>query len=155
DRYLITAYERDVIRPRVLGKFKDLLLATAKSPAMLFYLDNFQSVGADSEFAKNGPGGERRRFQRGFGRPQRPQNPQQQQQQNRRTGLNENYAREVMELHTLGVDGGYTQQDVTELAKVLTGWTIKEPRRGGGYDFNDRMHEPGTKTVLGQQFKND
>jgi uncharacterized protein (DUF1800 family) len=160
DRYLITSYERDVIRPHVFGKFKDLLLATAKSPAMLFYLDNFQSVGPDSDFAKNGPGGQRRNqfggFNRrgGFGRP-RPQQQKAKQNQNRRNGLNENYAREVMELHTLGVDGGYTQKDVTELAKVLTGWTIKEPRRGGGYEFNERMHEPGKKIVLGKEFKDD
>jgi len=160
DRYLITSYERDVIRPHAFGKFKDLLLATAKSPAMLFYLDNFQSVGPDSDFAKNGPGGQRRNQfggirRGGFGR--RPQIPQQKakQNQNRRNGLNENYAREVMELHTLGVDGGYTQKDVTELAKVLTGWTIKEPRRGGGYEFNERMHEPGKKIVLGKEFKDD
>jgi uncharacterized protein (DUF1800 family) len=160
DRYLITSYERDVIRPHVFGKFKDLLLATAKSPAMLFYLDNFQSVGPDSDFAKNGPGGQRRNQFRGFNRrggfARRPQQPQRaKQNQNRRNGLNENYAREVMELHTLGVDGGYTQKDVTDLAKVLTGWTIKEPRRGGGYEFNERMHEPGKKIVLGKEFKDD
>jgi uncharacterized protein (DUF1800 family) len=72
---------------------------------------------------------------------------------NRRTGLNENYARELMELHTLGVNGGYTQKDVTEVAKVFTGWTLQDPRRGGGYEFNERMHEPGTKTVLGHKIK--
>jgi len=159
DRYLITSYERDVIRPHVFGKFKDLLLATAKSPAMLFYLDNFQSVGPDSDFAKNGPGGQRRkqaaRFNWRRGKWVNPPRPQNAKQQNRRNGLNENYAREVMELHTLGVDGGYTQKDVTELAKVLTGWTIKEPRRGGGYEFNDRMHQPGKKLVLGKEFKDD
>jgi uncharacterized protein (DUF1800 family) len=83
------------------------------------------------------------------------QNPPNQQQAKNKAprGLNENYAREVMELHTLGVNGGYTQKDVTELARVLTGWTISEPRRGGGYDFNDRMHEPGEKIVLGKKFK--
>ena len=163
DRYLITAYERDVIRPNALGKFKDLLEATAKSPAMLFYLDNWLSVGPDSDFAKYGPGGQRRNqggFRRGrFGGPQPRQNPnaqrrQQQQAQNKRSGLNENYAREIMELHTLGVNGGYTQQDVTELAKILTGWTIKQPRQGGGFEFNERMHEPGDKTFLGQKIKN-
>jgi uncharacterized protein (DUF1800 family) len=162
DRYMVTAYERDVIRPHALGKFKDLLLATAHSPAMMFYLDNWQSVGPDSDFVKGARqrGGFRRGrdgaggFGGGFGRPnRRPQNPQNQQQQQKRvSGLNENYAREVMELHTLGVDGGYTQKDVTELAKVLTGWTIREPRQGGGFEFNERRHQPGKKYVLGQTF---
>jgi uncharacterized protein (DUF1800 family) len=150
DRYMITAYERDVIRPHALGKFKDLLVATAKSPAMLYYLDNWQSVGPDSELAEYGPG--RRQFPRGrFGqiRMARPQ----QKTKNRPSGLNENYAREIMELHTLGVDGGYTQKDVTELAKVLTGWTIDEPRRGGQFKFNERAHEPGPKYVLGHTVK--
>ena len=189
DRYLVTAYERDVIRPHSLGKFKDLLLATAKSPAMLFYLDNWQSVGPNSEFARNGPErrgdqqfgqrSNRRRYrpypgdgQMGrnrhpnAGQPGYPSNRapsggdqqdqmeqrrrQQQQQQNRRSGLNENYARELMELHTLGVNGGYTQKDVTEVARVFTGWTIKQPRQGGGFEFEGRMHEPGDKVVLGQ-----
>jgi uncharacterized protein (DUF1800 family) len=150
DRYMITAYERDVIRPHALGKFKDLLVATAKSPAMLYYLDNWQSVGPHSELAKYGP--QRRRFRRGrFGQVRMP--PSQQKARNRPSGLNENYAREIMELHTLGVDGGYTQKDVTELAKVLTGWTIDEPRRGGEFKFNERAHEPGTKYVLGHTIK--
>ncbi len=159
DRYMLTAYERDVIRPNALGKFKDLLEATAHSPAMLFYLDNWLSVGPDSDFAKYGPGGPRR-MQRagrgggGFGRPQNPQRQQRQQQAKQmRSGLNENYAREIMELHTLGVNGGYSQKDVTELAKILTGWTIKEPRRGGGFDFNERMHQPGEKYFLGKKIK--
>jgi uncharacterized protein (DUF1800 family) len=147
DRYMITAYERDVIRPRALGKFKDLLVATAKSPAMLFYLDNWQSVGPDSELAVYGPGGRPRA--RRYARFPRPQ----QQAKNRRNGLNENYAREIMELHTLGVDGGYTQKDVTELAKVLTGWGIERPQQGGGFKFNERAHEPGTKYVLGHKIK--
>ncbi len=164
DRYLITAYERDVIRPHALGKFKDLLEATAKSPAMLFYLDNWLSVGPDSDFAKYGPGGQRRnqagmrrgRFGGPFGQPRRNPNAQRRQQplQNKRSGLNENYAREIMELHTLGVNGGYSQQDVTELAKILTGWTIKQPRQGGDFEFNERMHEPGDKTFLGKKIKN-
>ncbi|HEY2169805.1 MAG TPA: DUF1800 domain-containing protein [Candidatus Angelobacter sp.] len=140
DRYMINAYERDVIRPHALGKFKDILAATAKSPAMLFYLDNWQSVGPNSELALYGP----QRFAR-RGRFPRPR-PQ---AKNRPSGLNENYAREIMELHTLGVDGGYTQKDVTELAKVLTGWTIEKPQLGGGFKFNDRAHEPGPKYVLG------
>jgi uncharacterized protein (DUF1800 family) len=124
DRYLVTEYERDVIRPRVLGKFRDLLEATAKSPAMLFYLDNWQSVG--------------------------PNAPQPRGQGNKaRRGLNENYGRELLELHTLGVDGGYTQKDVTEVARCFTGWTINQPQRGGEFAFNKRLHDEGEKTVLG------
>jgi uncharacterized protein (DUF1800 family) len=160
DRYMLTSYERDVIRPHALGKFKDLLIATAKSPAMLFYLDNWQSIGPNSDQAQYGgrlPG--RGRLRRGpFGMivydPPRPR-PQQtaQQKKKRPSGLNENYAREIMELHTLGVDGGYTQKDVTELAKVLTGWTIEKPQQGGEFNFDERRHEPGKKVVLGKQFK--
>ena len=149
DRYMITAYERDVIREHAFGKFKDLLVATAKSPAMLFYLDNWQSVGPNSDLARYGPqrpGANRRRFG-----AQRPPNPQQ--NKNRPSGLNENYAREIMELHTLGVDGGYSQKDVTELAKVLTGWSIQQPQRGGDFFYNERAHEPGTKHVLGHDIK--
>jgi uncharacterized protein (DUF1800 family) len=144
DRYMINAYEREVIRPHALGKFKDILAATAKSPAMLFYLDNWQSVGPNSELALYGPqrfAGHRGRFPR----------PRPQQAKNRPSGLNENYAREIMELHTLGVDGGYTQKDVTELAKVLTGWTIEQPQMGGGFKFNERAHEPGPKYILGRK----
>jgi uncharacterized protein (DUF1800 family) len=166
DRYLTTAYERDVIRPHAMGKFKDLLMATAKSPAMLWYLDNWDSVGPDSEFARNGgrkqpnyrransgPFGRRPWWQTGQQMPRPTQQQKQQAQQKAPKGLNENYARELMELHTLGVDGGYTQQDVIEVAKVFTGWTIKEPRRGGGYDFDERRHEPGPKFVLGKNIK--
>src|SRR5438067_1579513 len=160
DRYMITAYERDVIRPRVFGKFKDLLMATAQSPAMLFYLDNWQSVGPNSDVAQRGQragkkGFNRRRQNVNFGGQNQNQQQQQQQQQRQRRGLNENYAREIMELHTLGVDGGYTQKDVTELARVLTGWTIEEPRRGGGFEFNERMHQPGSKVFLGHVIKED
>jgi len=153
--YLLPAYERDVIRPNALGKFEDLLVATAKSPAMLVYLDNWQSIGPDSQAAKNAP-----RL------AQLAQNPQVKQAAKDR-GLNENYARELMELHTLGVQcevsqdrpvaeldkvcgQGYTQQDVTQMAKVLTGWTIDQPYRSGEFRFEERRHEPGTKTVLGQ-----
>lgn len=151
DRYMLTAYERDVIRPHALGKFKDLLVATAKSPAMLFYLDNWQSVGPNSELAIYGPGG-RPRPRRG----RYPRFPRaQQQRKNRPSGLNENYAREIMELHTLGVDGGYTQKDVTELAKVLTGWGIDRPQQGGEFKFREIAHEPGTKYVLGHKIKED
>jgi uncharacterized protein (DUF1800 family) len=110
DRVLVTSYERDVVRPRIWGRFEDLLMATAKSPAMLFYLDNARSRGG---------------------------------------ALNENYAREIMELHTLGVDGGYTQKDVTELARVLTGWTIA--REGQGFIFRPAFHDRGAKSVLGSR----
>jgi uncharacterized protein (DUF1800 family) len=149
DRYMINAYERDVIRPHALGKFKDLLEATAKSPAMLFYLDNWQSVGPRSDLALYGP----QRPMARRGRFARFPRPQPQQAKNRPSGLNENYAREIMELHTLGVDGGYTQKDVTELAKVLTGWSIEQPQMGGSFHFNERAHEPGTKYVLGHKIK--
>jgi uncharacterized protein (DUF1800 family) len=162
DRYLITSYERDVIRPHAMGKFKDLLEATAKSPAMLFYLDNWLSVGPNSAVALNISARNRNRIRvlRGpFGgpvivpRPQRPQNRQRQAANKKRQGLNENYGRELMELHTLGVNGGYTQRDVSEVAKVFTGWTIREPRKGGDFEFNDRLHEPGPKYVLGHTIK--
>ncbi len=125
DRYMVTSYERDVIRPHVLGKFKDLLLATAQSPAMLFYLDNWESAGGDGPIRPNAPAA------------------------GKKQGLNENYGRELMELHTLGVDGGYTQQDVTEVARCFTGWTIRQPQQGGGFFFNPRMHDRGEKHVLG------
>ncbi len=124
DRYLVTEYEREVIRSHVLGKFRDLLEATAKSPAMLFYLDNWQSVGSDTPQPR--------------GSANRP-----------RRGLNENYGRELLELHTLGVDGGYTQKDVTEVARCFTGWTIIQPQRGGSFTFNARLHDRGEKVVLG------
>src|ERR1700752_791948 len=108
DRYLVTAYERDVIRPHVLGKFKDLLIATAQSPAMLFYLDNWQSEGPNSDAATG------RSAAPGAMQPYGVRANVAQQQRGR-SGLNENYARELMELHTLGVNGGYTQRDVTEV----------------------------------------
>lgn len=123
DRYLVPAYEREAIRPHVYGKFYDLLLATAESPAMLFYLDNWQSVGAETATPRAN-------------------------QKNRR-GLNENYGRELLELHTLGVDGGYTQKDVIEVARCFTGWTIASPRKGGGFEYNDKVHDKGQKIVLG------
>jgi uncharacterized protein (DUF1800 family) len=166
DHYLITSYERDVIRPHVLGKFKDLLVATAKSPAMMFYLDNWQSEGPDSDAARgfpaygpnqgmNGPLG-RRWVMYPAPHPPRPQQPPpnaQNNQQKRRDGLNENYARELMELHTLGVNGGYTQQDVTQVARVFTGWTIDELRQGGAFVYKPRLHELGEKKVLGHKIK--
>ena len=123
DRFLIPTYEREAIRPHVLGKFRDLLEATASSPAMLFYLDNWQSVAPDMVQRPNA------------NRPRR--------------GLNENYGRELLELHTLGVDGGYTQKDVTEVARCFTGWTIRNPQQGGSFIYNDRVHDKGEKIVLG------
>jgi uncharacterized protein (DUF1800 family) len=152
--YLIPAYERDTIRPYALGKFEDLLVATAKSPAMLMYLDNWQSIGPDSQAAKQGPA-----YPRPFTRTTRfgvqpvPVQDAQVKAALKDRGLNENYGRELMELHTLGVNGGYTQKDVTEVAKVFTGWTIDQPARGGEFQFDDRRHEPGTKTVLGTTIK--
>jgi len=143
DRWLLPAYDRDTIRPYALSKFSTLLQATAQSPAMLFYLDNFQSVSPNT--------------------PQPLRAPQQQQ----RRGINENYARELMELHTLGVDGGYTQKDVQEVARCFTGWTIFQPRGGaaaanamlgqaarrtpGTFFFNARVHDDGEKMVLGHK----
>ena len=161
-RTYLTEYERDAIRPHVLGHFRDLLGATAQSPAMLFYLDNWQSAapeGAPTATANNRPAGgvfPRRAFGRpgGIGMPRRGRTiadlPNA--AQNRRPhGLNENYARELMELHTLGVDGGYTQKDVQEVARAFTGWTIANPRQGGGFQFEPRMHDDGGKIVLGHK----
>ena len=156
DRFLVTGYERDVIRPHVLGKFEDLLVATARSPAMLFYLDNWMSVGPNSLAANGVPsrpmrpyGPYRRRYPSRFPRPGRNPNAR----GKRNSGLNENYGRELMELHTLSVNGGYSQRDVTEVAKVFTGWTIDKPEEGGGFRFDPRMHEPGAKFVLGHKIK--
>src|SRR5580658_2262646 len=129
DRLFLSNYEQDAIRPHVLGKFEDLLVATAKSPAMLFYLDNWLSVGPDSDIALG-----IHPHQRGYYRPSnRPRK--------RASGLNENYGRELMELHTLSVNGGYSQQDVTEVAKVFTGWTLEQPKKGADFRFEARMHE--------------
>jgi uncharacterized protein (DUF1800 family) len=130
DRIFTSTYERDAIRPHVFGKFRDLLEPTAQSPAMLFYLDNWQSV--SSELGQ-------RDIQRAKLRVKAKQ----------ARGLNENYARELMELHTLGVDGGYTQHDINEVARCFTGWTINQPNRGGESVYNDRVHDKGEKTVLG------
>lgn len=123
-RTYLTEYERDAIRPHVLGRFRDLLGATAASPAMLFYLDNWQSSAAEGAATIASA---------------------------RRRGLNENYARELMELHTIGVDGGYTQKDVQEVARAFTGWTIENPRTGGGFRFDPRLHDDGEKVVLGRR----
>ena len=156
DRWLLTSYDRDTIRPHTMGKFRDLLQATAQSPAMLFYLDNFQSVSPNARVRTNGP------IRRRANPPRSPAQPPRQ-----RRGINENYARELMELHTLGVEGGYTQKDVQEVARCFTGWTIFAPRGGGAavmalmgagarentgkFYFNARMHDEGEKTVLGQK----
>src|SRR5216684_1447521 len=151
DRWFLTSYERDVIQPHTMGKFKDLLTATAKSPAMLFYLDNFLSAdprAADRMAAERAA----RQWRRGgFGRPWPPRAPQQQQAKKNVRGLNENYGRELMELHTLGVDGGYTQKDVTEVARCFTGWTIDKPREYADFKFDERLHDPDPKIVLGRK----
>jgi uncharacterized protein (DUF1800 family) len=181
DRWLLVSYDRDTIRPNAMGKFSDLLQATAQSPAMLFYLDNFQSVSPNAQAGA----GNRLRAQRGplaqllFGDRlnnrsdlRMVNNPEQQRPQiQARRGINENYARELMELHTLGVDGGYTQKDVQEVARCFTGWTIIAPRGGGAaaqsilngpradalrenagkFFFNSRAHDDGEKIVLGHK----
>ncbi len=129
DQWYTASYERDVIRPHALGKFRDLLLATATSPAMMVYLDNYQSIGPDS--LANGVNPANPKAKRG----------------NR--GLNENYGREVMELHTVGVNGGYTQGDVTALAAILTGWGVDKPAEGSGFAFDPKRHQPGAKAWFG------
>ena len=136
--YYLVSFERDVVRPLALGKFEDLLEATAHSPAMLLYLDNSESTGPDSPAAERAE----------IANARKPGN-----QKKARQGLNENYARELMELHTLGVNGGYTQADVTQVARILTGWTVERPERGGGFEFDPNRHEPGTKKALGEKFK--
>ncbi len=167
-RVYLNEYERDAIRPHVLGTFRELLQATAESPAMLFYLDNWQSSapeGAPTAAPRTQNGrATRRNPNRTAGRPGATNRPGQIDRprtladlppglQNRRTGLNENYARELMELHTLGVEGGYTQKDVQEVARAFTGWTIANPRQGGGFRFEPRMHDDGEKIVLGHKIK--
>jgi uncharacterized protein (DUF1800 family) len=156
DRVLTTSYERDVIRPRVFGKFEDLLKATAESPAMLFYLDNWMSASPNIKTPSRDELRQMRRQQRGFGRfggmrPEAMLNLNGKIPQNRARGLNENYAREIMELHTLGVDGGYTQKDVQEVARCFTGWTLRQPRNGAEFVFNPLMHDDGEKTALGKK----
>ena len=170
-RMYLTEYERDAIRPRVLGRFRDLLGATAASPAMLFYLDNWQSTAAADAATAAGADRLRRRVRpalrdpvgrrapaRGQGMPSPGAIDQtmpgaNQRAATRRRGLNENYARELMELHTLGVDGGYTQKDVQEVARAFTGWTIATPRLGGEFRFDPRLHDDGEKVVLGHRIK--
>jgi uncharacterized protein (DUF1800 family) len=147
-RWYLTSYERDVIQPHTLGKFKDLVAATAKSPAMLFYLDNYLSAdpNAAQRQAQQKAMRQARRYPYGYGAPPRPQNARKQQR-----GLNENYGRELMELHTLGVDGGYTQKDVTEVARCFTGWTIEKPRENPAFKFDEKLHDPAPKHVLGKK----
>jgi uncharacterized protein (DUF1800 family) len=170
DRILTTAYEREVIRPKVFGKFGDLLKATAQSPAMLFYLDNWTSAAPNAKaddreeqmqkMLKRIAEGRRLREQQGTAadaaeyekrRAQMEQNLERLKAARRNRGINENYAREIMELHTLGVDGGYTQKDVQEVARCFTGWTIRQPRLGGDFTFNPAFHDDGEKVVLGQK----
>jgi uncharacterized protein (DUF1800 family) len=127
-RWYVSAYEREAIRPHVFGKFRDLVRATARHPAMLFYLDNWLSARADF-VVRAGPN------------------------RGRKGGLNENYARELMELHTLGVDGGYTQGDVKEVARAFTGWSIERPQAQGRFIFRRAMHDTAEKVVLGQRLR--
>ena len=124
-RPIVGAYEREAIRPHVAGRFADMLLAVESHPGMLVYLDNARSIGPDSIAGRN-----------------------------RGKGLNENLAREILELHTLGVRTVYTQDDVTRFAAVITGWTVVPPKepQGGAFVFNPRMHEPGAQTILGRTF---
>jgi uncharacterized protein (DUF1800 family) len=158
-REYLTAYERDVIRPHVLGHFRDLLGAVAHSPAMLFYLDNWQSASPDAPpsippdvLARlNDPRLSPVARQRAIARLQAAQAAQAARAKQAH-GLNENYARELMELHTLGVDGGYTQDDVVALARIFTGWSIDRPRQGGGFIFHAALHDNGVKRFLGVTF---
>jgi uncharacterized protein (DUF1800 family) len=184
DQWFVTSYEREVIRPHALGKFRDLLLATAQSPAMLFYLDNWLSASPDSKQPrpprpplppnaqppKPAPGATSKPREgvtppppgdpnaAMMAKKEGSQNPPSSEPPKaaappkpppRKPGINENYARELMELHTLGVDGGYTQKDVQEVARCFTGWTIDRPFQGGGFVFRPWMHDDRAKTVLG------
>ncbi len=166
NRWLITAYDSDVIRPHAMGKFRDLLEATAKSPAMLFYLDNWMSADPNASLdlsrlrelrsMRNGVN-----TRRGLGLSGAPDDAERMMENDpavpgkakRKLGLNENYARELMELHTLGVDGGYTQQDIVEVARCFTGWTILRPRQEGAFRFAKILHDDGEKTVLGHKIE--
>jgi uncharacterized protein (DUF1800 family) len=170
DRVLTTAYERDTIRPRVFGKFEDLLKATAESPAMLWYLDNWQSATPNMKMPAFNNRNELRQLRnkgdltkidrqrlrqmREMIAQRNAQNPQANPQRlpsRMPRGINENYAREIMELHTLGVDGGYTQKDVQEVARCLTGWTLRNPRAGAEFVFSKFMHDDDEKIVLGKK----
>ncbi len=150
-KWLMTSYERDVIQPHTLGKFKDLLNATAHSPAMLFYLDNYLSADPNAAGRPAAQRAARQQAHRGwFGGSAPPPRPQQKPKKGAR-GLNENYGRELMELHTLGVDGGYTQKDVTEVARCFTGWSIEKPREEAVFKFDEKLHDPDPKIVLGKK----
>jgi len=152
--YYLVDFDQNVIRPNALGKFRDLLEAVAKSPAMLFYLDNARSMADSTQPTLAGGGRREAGSVRGgiFGRRRVPvQRPPRQQQQRKHPGLNENYGRELLELHTLGVDGGYTQQDVINVARAFTGWTIRPPAQGGGFIFRPQVHDAGEKVVLGHR----
>src|SRR5260370_29862011 len=152
DRWLLTSHERDTIRPHAMGKFRDLLEATAKSPAMLFYLDNWQSVDPLAWARLQQEQAMRRAYRARFGGPFTPPpfpppavpppsgNPNQAKKQER--GLNENYGRELMELPTPRVDGRHSQQEVNEVARCFTGWTIPQPQPGPELWFNARLHDP-------------
>jgi uncharacterized protein (DUF1800 family) len=163
DRFLTPSYIEQTIRPRALGKFADLLIATAESPAMLFYLDNWESVAPGS----TPPQAMRLRARPLFGArpmfgrpplfdpgrdPLRADSLRRQALERAPKGINENYARELLELHTLGVDGGYTQQDVIAVARILTGWSVRRPQQGGDFEFHDRAHDYGEKVVMGVTF---
>jgi len=167
DRWLITEYERDAIRPHAMGNFRDLLEATAKSPAMLFYLDNWLSADPvawqklrqqmqerrEMREMRGGPFGGPRFSQGRPGPNADPNDPNASAKPKQERGLNENYGRELMELHTLGVDGGYTQNDVINVAKAFTGWSIRQPRRDPEFFFEERLHDTSVKTVLGHEIK--
>ena len=163
DRFLTPSYIEHTIRPRALGKFADLLIATAESPAMLFYLDNWESVAPGSK----SPQAMRLRARPLFGArpmfggpplfdprrdPMRADSLRRQALERAPKGINENYARELLELHTLGVDGGYTQQDVIQVARILTGWSVARPQQGGDFEFHDWAHDYGEKVVMGVTF---
>jgi uncharacterized protein (DUF1800 family) len=161
DRFLTPSYIEETIRPHALGRFADLLIATAESPAMLFYLDNWESVAPGA----TPPAGWRLRARPVFGRrppfgpplldPRRDPTTDSLRRQALQTmprGINENYGRELLELHTLGVDGGYTQQDVINAARILTGWSVRQPQQGGDFEFHDWAHDHGAKVVLGVTF---
>jgi uncharacterized protein (DUF1800 family) len=166
DKWLLPSYVRDTVRPHILGKFEDLLLATAKSPAMLIYLDNFDSADPAAVRRMNAEKAMRRaRYGGAFAGGEAPTpgtfpgpvmsapgpaGTTAAKKQER--GLNENYGREVMELHTVGVEGGYTQQDVIQMAECLTGWTVRTPRKDPEFFFDDRIHAQGKKVVMGRTF---
>ena len=139
--YYLVSYERDTVRPNALGKFEDLLEAVAHSPAMLLYLDNAQSIGPDSMAAHRAEQAKARGIDL--------------QKKKIHEGLNENYSRELMELHTVGVEGGYSQADVVQAARILTGWTVDRPLINAEFVFNPNHHEPGAKNVMNQKFKED